>query len=104
MMDRAQKLAILNAASDESLDSALGAIGVTCGGYDEYGEGESGPDSQLATWADLDVSIPSTHRGPIADKGALFKMAKSQKPKQHDALGLQLPGAEEDEMLSAGLM
>lgn len=100
MMDRETKLAILNAMSDESLDHALGAVGIQAGGHDEYGEGED-PSSKLTSWQERDVHVPETTRGPIADKSSLF-LSGDKRPR--DGLGLPQPGEQDEAMLSAGLL
>ena len=103
MMDRSQKLAILNAASDESLDHALDALGIASGAHDEYGEEASGADSKLTPWQDMDVSVPATHREPFAgSKASLF--LQRDKPRAQDQLGLPQAGDDEAEMLAHGLM
>lgn len=100
-MERAQMLAILNAASDDSLKSALGTLGIDMA-PDEYGElpGGDGGNS-LQNWDSIDASVPSTERGPMYDKSSLFM----QKPVvQRDQLGLQQPGDEEMMMSASGMV
>lgn len=98
-MDRAQRLAILSAMSDESLGMALEALGIqTADAADPFGEGEENP---VPRWNDLEVSVPSSTRGPIATKDHLFV------PKQSfttDAYGLQQPGQQEEGMSMMGIV
>ena len=103
MMDRSQKLTILQSMSDENLSAALEAIGIDCCDKDEYGENAAGSGSNIATWSQLDVSVPGGgNRGPIADKNLLFKT--KEPVMKHDQLGLQQPGESEEMMLAAGLV
>lgn len=99
-MDRAHMLAILNAASDDSLKSALSTLGIDMA-PDEYGELPGQSDNALQKWDSLDASVPSTERGPMYDKSSLFM----QKPVvQRDQLGLQQPGDEEMMMSASGMV
>lgn len=97
-MDRAQRLAILNAASDESLAMALQAIGIQDDGMDPYGEEE---ENVVPKWNDLEVSVPASGRGPIVNKEALFVPKPSYTT---NAYGLQEPGDQEAAMAYTGMV
>jgi hypothetical protein len=99
-MDRAKRLAILNAASDESLATALSALGIEdSDDMDPYGENQ---ENLVPTWNSLDVSVPATSRGPIASKEALFMPA--QGPRKLNQYGLPEPGDQEEFMSATGMV
>lgn len=103
MMNRGQKLSILQSMSDENLQHALEAVGIDCGDQDEYGEGNAN-GSSIDTWKSLDVSVPGGGKlPPIANKNVLFKVAQ-ERPIVRDQLGLSMPGEEEELMSSTGLV
>ncbi len=102
-MDRAQRLAILNAASDENLDLALQAIGIQSSGDDFYGEGsDMGVENNVPTWDSLDVSVPAGTKKPLVDKSKLF--IPQQQPMATNAYGMQEPGDQEEMMSSTGMV
>ncbi len=100
-MDRAQRLAILNAASDDSLAMALSAIGIESGGVDDdpYGEGQENP---VPVWGNLDVSIPETKRGPLISKESLF--VPKPAPRPTNPYGMPMPGQEDDDLFASGML
>lgn len=99
MMD---KLAIFRAMSPENQKIALEAVGIGCGDeVDEYGE--SNEANEVPTWAALDVSVPRTSRGPIADSQSLFKDMVKQRPQTVDAYGMPM-GDDDEAMLATGII
>lgn len=96
------KSAIFNAMSPENQALALRAVGISCD-EDEYGEQDP---SEVPVWSALEVSVPDTKRGPIANKREIFKqIAREQAiaPKV-DAYGMPVAGEQEEAMMMSGLV
>jgi len=78
-MNRAQMISVLNSMSDESLTTAMSAVGVQTGN-DEMNLGQEETQG-LQSWNSRDVSIPASPRSPIIDKSKFEKPIEPvQKP------------------------
>ncbi len=78
-MNRSQMISILNSMSDDSLATAMGAVGIDSGHKEEgYDLGEESADG-LESWNDREVKMEPSPRPPILDKSKFETKPDQQK-------------------------